>query len=182
MWMNRAKYCPVCGEPLEEAPVAGRQRLRCVPCRVVLYANPASAAAGLVLDEARRVLLIRRAIEPFRGAWALPAGYQEIDESPTDTVRREVREETGLEIEPLRLVDLIHIPDDPRKPANLSVYLCRSLGGELRAADDACEVAWFGQGELPLEIGFGNRERILLPLFRRLEEGSLDLRPDPGLA
>jgi len=164
MWMNRAKFCPVCRADLVERSVAERLRPACPECSFVLFKNPASAAAGVILDEDGRVLLIRRAIEPFRGQWALPAGYQEIEEAPTQTVQREVHEETGLHIEPYRLIDLIFIPDDPRKPANLAVYLCRVTGGTLQAADDAADARWFDLEKLPDEIGFGNRERILYPL------------------
>ncbi len=76
----------------------GRARVRCSACNFVLYENPAAASAGLVLDEHGRVLLVRRAIEPFRGQWALPAGYQEIDEPPDETAVREVLEESGIQV------------------------------------------------------------------------------------
>ena len=168
MWMKRAKFCPACATGLIEVPVHGRERPRCPSCGLVLFRNPASASAGLVLDHSRRLLLIRRAIEPFLGSWALPAGYQEIEESPQETVRREVLEETGLEVETLRLMELMFVPDDPRKPANLAIYLCRPTGGALRAGDDACEAAWFQLDGLPRDIGFENRERILEPLMREL--------------
>lgn len=164
MWMDNAKYCPLCRARLRSQSVVGRERPRCPECGLVLFKNPASAAAGVVLDERGRVLLIRRAIEPFLDHWALPAGYQEIDEHPTETVRREVREETGIEVEAYRLIDLIFVPDDPRKPANLAVYLCRPQGGLLCAGDDACDAAWFALDALPAAIGFENRKRILEPL------------------
>ncbi|MCB9916539.1 MAG: NUDIX hydrolase [Planctomycetes bacterium] len=168
MWMGRARFCPVCAGELVSSPVHGRVRKACPACGVVLYENPASAAAAVVLDDAQRVLLVRRGIEPFLGAWALPAGYQEIDEHPHETVVREVREETGLDIAVDELFDLLHVPDDPRKPANLAIYLCRVVSGELRAGDDALEAAWFALDALPAEIGFHNREVVLQPLARRL--------------
>lgn len=164
MWMDHAKFCPLCKASLRTQNVVGRERPRCPECGLVLFKNPASAAAGVVLDERGRVLLIRRAIQPFQGHWALPAGYQEIDEHPTETVRREVHEETGLFVQAYRLIDLIFIPDDPRKPANLAVYLCRPEGGELAAGDDASDAAWFELDALPPDIGFDNRARILDPL------------------
>lgn len=173
MWMQRAKFCPVCGTTLSTQQVGGRSRKRCGDCGIVLYRNPASAAAAVILDEARRVLLIRRGIEPFLGCWALPAGYQEIDEDPRQTAEREAREETGLEIEAGALIDLIHIPDDPRKPANLAVYLCRVLGGQLCPGDDAREAEWFALDDLPEDIGFDNRERILQPLLEHPERFGL---------
>lgn len=130
----------------------------------MLYENPACAAAAVVLDELRRVLLIRRAIEPFRGQWALPAGYQEVDEHPTETAMREVREETGAEIEVVELLDLLFIPEDHRKPANLAVYLCRYVRGGLQPGYDAAEAAWFDLQALPEDLGFDNGPRILFDL------------------
>lgn len=130
----------------------------------MMYENPACAAAGVVLDERRRVLLIRRAIEPFRGQWALPAGYQEVDEHPHETAMREVREETGAEIEVVELLDLIFIPEDHRKPANLAVFLCRYLRGGLTPGYDASEAGWFDLADLPEQLAFDNGPRILYGL------------------
>jgi 8-oxo-dGTP diphosphatase len=158
---RNATHCPLCGSSLEAADVEGRQRPRCSGCGFVYFFNPASAAAGFVLDAAGgQVLLVRRRIAPYKGSWALPAGYQEIDEEPQAAVQREVREETGLEVEVQRLLDVVWVGDDPRKPANVIIYLCKPVGGELRAASDASEVGWFPMTELPEDIGFGNRELI----------------------
>jgi phosphoribosylformylglycinamidine cyclo-ligase len=157
----RSLHCPQCGSRLEPARVEGRERERCPSCRYVVYDNPAGAAAGVVIDERGRVLLIRRAIEPQRGAWALPAGYQEIDEEPARAAEREVREESGLEVRAEVLLDLFLVSPAARKPANLAVYLCRVVGGALEPGDDALEARWFALDELPDEIAFDNRARIL---------------------
>lgn len=133
----------------------------------MLYENPSSAAAGVVIDRRGHVLLVRRAIEPFRGSWALPAGYQEIDEDPSRTAVREVREESGIEVEVLELLDLLFIPADARKPANLAVYLCRPVGGTLRPGHDALEAAWFDLDALPEDLGFDNGPRVLHPFRAR---------------
>lgn len=162
---ERARYCPLCGSALTPAWIEGRDRPRCPGCGFVYFWNPATAVAGAVLDGSR-VLLIRRRIEPYRGAWALPAGYQEIDEDPRETVRREVHEETGLDVEVGDLFDAVWVPDDPRKPANVLVYLCRVAQGDLRAGSDADRAAWFDLDDLPEEVGFDNEERILSRLPR----------------
>jgi ADP-ribose pyrophosphatase YjhB (NUDIX family) len=133
----------------------------------VFFENPACAAAGVVLDERRRVLLIRRAIEPYKGQWALPAGYQEVDEEPAQTAVREIREESGIEVEVVELLDLLFIPEDQRKPANLAVFLCRSVGGSLAPGHDAFDAAWFDLDHLPAQLGFANGPRIL----HRLRDG-----------
>ncbi|MDP6956230.1 MAG: NUDIX domain-containing protein [Planctomycetota bacterium] len=160
MWHLRARFCPLCAAELAQRARQGRARLCCTSCDFVLYANPASAAAGLVLDGDGRVLLVRRSIPPHRGQWALPAGYQERDEEPRQAAEREILEETGLRVRAGRLLDLLFIAADERKPANVAVFLCAPRGGELCAGCDASEVAWFAPGALPQDLGFGNGHRI----------------------
>jgi phosphoribosylformylglycinamidine cyclo-ligase len=166
MASDRPRHCPLCGAPLAPDVVEGRARLRCPRCRWVHYQNPAGASAGVVIDGLGRVLLVQRALEPGRGAWALPAGYQEVDEDPARAAEREVREETGLSVQVCALLDLIFVPAGTRKAANLAVYLCRVLGGDLKAGDDALDAAWFALDALPATIAFDNRERVLEPLPR----------------
>ena len=161
MWHRQARHCPLCGSDLVPGRVEGRERQRCSQCRFVLFENPAGAAAGVVVDAGGRVLLVRRALAPHKGDWALPAGYQEIDEQPRQCCEREVREETGLEVEALELHDLVFVPENVRKPANLAVYLCRRTGGRLAAGDDASDARFFALDELPDNVGFDNARTIL---------------------
>ena len=162
MWQRRARFCPLCGGDLAARAVNGRDRLACTRCSFVLYAGPASAVAGVVLNRADEVLLVRRGIEPFRGDWALPAGYQEYDEQPAEALRREVLEEAGIEIEVGRLVELLHVPDDPRKPANVAIYLARpsTASDALEAGDDARDARWFPKDALPAGLPFDNNRMI----------------------
>ncbi len=161
-----ARHCTQCGAILAPGWVEGRERLRCPSCRFVLYENPASAAAAIALDARGRVLLVRRAIDPCRGSWALPAGYQELHETAAETAAREVREECGLEVEALELFDLLRVETPGRRPLNLAVYLCAVTRGDVCAGDDALDAAWFSLDELPEPLAFDNRERILAPLAR----------------
>jgi ADP-ribose pyrophosphatase YjhB (NUDIX family) len=126
----------------------------------VLYHHPASAAAGLVVDPQGQLLLVRRAIEPFLGAWALPAGYQELEETPVQALEREVLEETGLTVRAERLLDLLYLPSDPRRPANVALYLCRALGGRLAGGSDVSAVGWFAPDALPERMAFDNNQLI----------------------
>lgn len=162
---SEATHCPHCGGGLARALVEARQRLRCGACGFVIFLNPASAAAGVVLNPAREVLLVRRAIDPWKGYWALPAGYQEIDEGPEEALAREVLEEAGIGIRVLGLLDLFYVGDDPRKPANVAVYLCTSETSLLApCSDDVEAAAWFDLDRLPERIGFDNYPRILARL------------------
>lgn len=106
---------------------------------------------GAVVVSDGRVLLIRRGREPLKGHWTLPGGLLELGESLSMGVVREVMEETGLEVEPLELVELvdrIHREGERvRYHYVIADYLCRVLGGTLQAASDADAVRWVERAE-----------------------------------
>ncbi len=106
---------------------------------------------GAVVVAAGRVLLVRRGREPLKGQWSLPGGLLEVGESLTAGVVREVKEETGLTVEPLELIELldrIHRDGERiRYHYVIADYLCRVLGGELKAASDAEAVRWVERAE-----------------------------------
>ena len=78
----------------------------CAECGYIAYASPEPTVCALVLDDAGRVLLARRKFEPEAGKWDVPGGFLEEDEEPLDGLRRELREEAGVEIEPLELAGI----------------------------------------------------------------------------
>jgi ADP-ribose pyrophosphatase YjhB (NUDIX family) len=106
---------------------------------------------GAVIVEQDRVLLIRRGREPLKGHWSLPGGLLELGESLTDGVRREVREETGLTVEPLELIELLERiqaqGERVRYHYVIADYLCRVTGGALQAASDADAARWVEHAE-----------------------------------
>jgi mutator protein MutT len=112
--------------------------------------SPLVGVGGVVVHNGR-VLLVRRGREPLKGHWTLPGGALEVGETLTEGVTREVREETGLEVEPVELVELlerIHREEGKvRFHYVIADYLCRVIGGELRAASDADAVRWVERAE-----------------------------------
>jgi ADP-ribose pyrophosphatase YjhB (NUDIX family) len=106
---------------------------------------------GAVIVDDGRVLLVRRGSEPLKGHWTLPGGLLELGEPLLDGVVREVREETGLTVEPVELVELvdrIHREEERvRYHYVIADYLCRVAGGVLRAASDADAVRWVERAE-----------------------------------
>jgi len=116
-------------------------------------AVPVVGVGGVVID-AGRVLLVRRAHPPRQGEWSLPGGKVGLGEPLHDAVRRELREETGLEVAVGPLVecfDRIHHDEAGRIRYHFVIadYLCRVAGGRLRAGDDAADVAWVAPDALP---------------------------------
>jgi 8-oxo-dGTP diphosphatase len=110
---------------------------------------------GAVIVDAGRVLLVQRGREPLKGKWSLPGGMLEVGESLHQGVVREVEEETGLQVEPIVLLELLDRIVREEGPSGERVryhyviadYLCRVVGGSLKAASDAEAVRWVERSE-----------------------------------
>ena len=142
------RFCPRCRGELE---LDGR-RAACSSCGFEAWASSAPTANALVVDERGRVLLARRAVEPFKGRWDILGGFLEENEHPLDGLRRELREETGLEVEPEEFLcaTVDRYGDSSGAPWTLNlVWTARASGGEPVPADDVAELQWFGADELP---------------------------------
>jgi ADP-ribose pyrophosphatase YjhB (NUDIX family) len=148
--------CPRCGSGLRLEP----GRAHCPACGSAYYANSAPAVEG-VLERDGKVLLSKRGIEPRRGLWDLPGGFLEEGEHPLDGLRRELLEETGLEIEPGEFVGVWLEPYDGR--VVFGVTYKATATGEARAGDDLTELRWFAPDELPDagELAFSAYPEIL---------------------
>ena len=134
-------YCPRCGRALEDREAFGRVRRFCPACELVIFRDHKVAAGVLVAHEGQ-VLLVRRAAGPRQGFWSFPAGFVEFGEHPAVAAVRECREETGLEVEITGLLDVIG-PEPDGAASIVIVYCARPVGGELEAADDAGQAAFF---------------------------------------
>ena len=108
---------------------------------------------GALIFEDSKILLVERAKEPLKGYWSLPGGILETGEKLEAGIRREVREETGLEIEPLSIFEIFEriMPDAAGRPEYHYVlidYLCRPTGGRLQAASDVSRADWVSEQNL----------------------------------
>jgi len=158
--MSEANYCLRCGAPLVMAEQFGRQRPTCPACGWVYFADPKVAAAVLV-ERDGAVLLVRRAMDPERGRWTLPAGFVDAGEDPARAAERECLEETGLRVTVKRLLDVVFGQDHPRGAHIILVYQAEAVAGELTPGDDVDAAAYFPRDRLP-ELAFSATRRILL--------------------
>jgi len=139
------RFCPRCGSPLEVS--AGRAE--CSSCGSISYAQSAAAASAFVVENGK-VLLGRRAHEPDADRWDLLGGFLEEGEHPLAGLRRELLEETGLDVEPGEFLGsyLDTYGELGTTVLNL-VFEARIVSGEMVAADDVAELRWFDLDGLP---------------------------------
>jgi ADP-ribose pyrophosphatase YjhB (NUDIX family) len=121
-------------------------------------------AAGVIVEREGAVLLVRRRLNPRRGLWSFPAGFVDFDETPVRAAVRECREETGLDVEIIELLDVI-AGDGYGDADIIIIYRARWAGGErvedhLQAADDVDRVAFFVPEDLPPLAFRATREAI----------------------
>ena len=130
------------------------------------YPTRPIVGVGVVVLRGDRVLLVRRGTPPGLGEWSLPGGAQQLGETVYEAARREVLEETGLEVEVLGMVDVVDsIQRDAAGRAQYHYTLvdifAESPEGEPEARDDAAEVAWAALDALaPLKL-WSETERVI---------------------
>lgn len=144
------------------------------------YARPALTADCVVFgldEEELKILLIQRALEPFKGRWALPGGFACVGESLEETARRELAEETGLTHAFLEQLYTFSDPDrDPREHVVTVAYMALVNLSEhpVHAATDASNAAWFGIDDVP-PLAF-DHDAILAAAHARLR-GKIRYQP-----
>ena len=153
-------YCSDCAAPLPHDPP-----VTCPNCGITHYANAKPCGGALIGDDARRLLLIRRAHQPYEGCWDIPGGFCELREHPRDAAVREAREETGLEVEGGDLVGIWLDDYGDTGIVTLNLYFrCRVTGGSERPEEgEVAELRWFDPDALPLDrLAFPEHERAVL--------------------
>ena len=150
----------MCAACLTEEHIDGRDRFICKKCGWINYRNPLPVISCLVLNRQGELLLIKRGIEPSKGAWALPGGFMEIEETPEEAGRRELKEETGLDGRPGRQVGVdAHISPMYGHLIMIGIeYLVDNF--DLEIGDDAADAKFYPVDKLP-EIPFKSHINLI---------------------
>jgi 8-oxo-dGTP diphosphatase len=158
------RFCPRCSAELG----GDHARMECPRCGFVAYASSKPTASAVILGDDGRLLLARRKHAPFAGFWDLPGGFLKEGEHPLDALRRELREEAAVEVEPGDFLGvwMDRYGDGQDAPATINLYwTARITAGEPRPDDDVEELRWFAPDELPDRLAFH-----LAEVLRRWDE------------
>ena len=155
------QFCPFCSKKLQIKVEENKKRKYCSSCRWTYYPRVAQAAAAVIVKD-KKVLLVRRKREPFKGTWMFPAGFVDFGEHPLETLRREIKEETGLRLKTAKFIDIVQAKDDPRELGHLTIfYRAEVFDGHFKNDDEENEkIAWFDISKAP-QLGFENHHQIM---------------------
>lgn len=147
------KFCPVCGAEMESFEEDGFEREKCVGCGWLNYHNPRPTVSAIIYRNGK-ILLCHRAASPFKGKWDLPGGFLEEGESAMEGMRREMKEELGIELKDIRLLTVegpAYYPFGGQDNYNIDVYYEVTTRDEPRVAsnNEMTEIGWFDPNNLP---------------------------------
>lgn len=131
----------------------------CPACGWINFNDP-KVAVEILVERGGEVLLVQRLNEPGLGMWSLPGGFVDADEEPARAAERECREETGLEVEVTRLLEVLSDREFPNSADIVIAYAARIIGGQLQAGDDAGQAVFYPRANLP-PVAFRVARKVL---------------------
>ena len=172
--LDKFQYCPVCG--CHEFAVNNFKSKKCVQCGFTYYANPCSATAAFIVDDHRHLLVVRRGKEPAKGTLDLPGGFCDMGETVEEGMIREIREETGLEVDH---IEYLFSSPNVYEYSGMGIHtldmdvLVRVHGNSIAvtAADDAAEALWLPIDEVnPAEFGLTSIRNAVIRFLNEQKE------------
>lgn len=163
------RYCPSCAGDISfvQAEDGAQPSAKCSECGKSYYAGPRPTASVIAQRDDGKILLVRRAIEPFKGYWDLPGGFVDHDELPESAAVRELTEETGLHGEVTQSVGMYLDYYETTQATTLNHFYLLYVSdiSTAAAASDVAELGWFDMSEIPYaELAFDCVPRVLQEL------------------
>jgi len=155
------QFCPFCGKKLGIRIEEGKERKYCASCKWAYY--PCLSPSVLaVIKKIKKVLLVKRNRDPYKGTWMFPAGFIEFGELPEVALKREVEEETGLKVKKADLFGADQVRDDPRSMGHISFYYqVETKKGQIKTDNEENQdIGWFDI-QKPPKIGWKNHQKIM---------------------
>jgi len=162
------QFCPFCGKKLKTKKEEDRDRKYCPSCNWTYYPHVA-ASVGAIIIKGSKILMVKRNREPNKDTWMFPAGFVDFGEHPEETLKREIKEETGLQLKKASLWKVLQITDDPRSPGHFCFfYKVEVLGSKLETdKEENQEISWFDLRHPP-KIGWQAHKYLLKLLQKKI--------------
>ena len=169
--MSNFKFCPKCAGELKVEGNGHNQVPVCRKCGFKFYQNSKPTSSALIVNGEDKVLLLKRAIKPHFGKWDIPGGFLENGENPVVGLKREAKEELGIDVKPLEIlticVDNYGLEEDDFYTFNV-FYKCKISDGKIVLDQENSEFKWFSKNEIPWkELAFNNTTLALKALFNK---------------
>lgn len=169
------RFCPLCGAPVRHGIPPGDDRLRyiCDACEIVHYQNP-KLIAGCIPVWHDRILLCRRAIEPRKGYWTLPAGFMELGETIAQAAAREALEEANVDVAIGEIYTIFNLPHISQVYV---FFLAEMTTGRFSAGAESLETRLFDEKDIPWDdIAFETVHRSLDFFLADRQTGEFTMR------
>jgi ADP-ribose pyrophosphatase YjhB (NUDIX family) len=157
------RFCPQCGNTLVLPDKVNDKQVypTCSRCDFISYNNPKPCVGAFIVKNGK-VLLMRRANEPFKNYWDYPGGFLECGENPHDGLKREVVEELNLGVEIVRIIGIYPDTYGPEGDATLNIYyLCKISNGAIDPQAEVAEARWFVLNDPPPNLAFRHAKLVL---------------------
>ena len=158
--LDRYIFCPQCSQKLVLKTIDKSVVKACENCDFIYWNNPI-ACVSVVLHQNDKVLMLQRANEPFKKFWVLPGGFMNINETPEEAIKREVKEETGLDIQVDGIVGAYRIDNDPRGIHIDIIYHGKLNGQSPTLNKESGGWSLFSKEELPIDIAYKHKNAII---------------------
>jgi len=154
------KYCPTCTKKLKTKVIDGRKRLFCLNCDFIFWANPKPVVSA-ILTVNNKILMLQRDKDPLKRYWVLPGGFIEYEETSQQAIKREVKEETGLDIDIKKIIGTYLINNDPRGNHIDIIYIVTTKDfSRIKINNENIQFKLFSYKNIPKLIAYKHREAI----------------------
>ncbi len=151
-------FCPHCTHKLALITIDNERVKKCSKCGFVFWHKP-KPSVSILVHKGGKVLMLQRAKDPFKNYWCLPGGYVRYEETAEQAIKREAKEEIGLDVIIEGIVGIYKIDDDPRGNCIDTIFSGRALG-EINISGEDKKWRYFSPQNLPENIAWKHRQAI----------------------
>ncbi|MCL5970674.1 MAG: NUDIX domain-containing protein [Patescibacteria group bacterium] len=152
-------YCPNCKNTLEKKLIDQQNVLFCNNCKFTFWKNP-KPVTSIIIEKDKKILMLQRSSEPFMNYWVLPGGFMGYEETAEQSIIREAKEETGLDIIIKGISGVYRINNDPRG-IHIDIIYHGIPEGEVKLSKEDKNWHYFVPSHLPDKIAYCHREAIM---------------------